>query len=103
MLQQRLLPWTRKDGSAATALSLAILIALSTGALADTSAPDTPAGHTLQAFLEAFDSADGNRIADYVKQYDPQESARSILRTGDGQKLPPCSNERPSHGPGAML
>lgn len=78
MLLQRLLPWTRKGRSTATALSLAILIALSTRALAATSVPDTPAGHTLQAFLEAFDSADSNRIADYLKQYDPQESAERL-------------------------
>ena len=73
---QRPLRLIGKGRSTATAaLSLAILIVLSTGALADVSAPDTPAGHTLQAFLEAFTSADSDRISGYVKQYDPQNSA----------------------------
>jgi Peptidase family S41/N-terminal domain of Peptidase_S41 in eukaryotic IRBP len=79
MLHQPSFPWIRKGRSiAAAALSLAILIALSTRALADASAPDTPAGRTLQAFLGAFNSADSDRIAAYVKQYDPQNSAERL-------------------------
>jgi len=41
----------------------------------DISIPATPAGHTLQAFLEAFNTRDHDRIAAYVKEYDPEENA----------------------------
>jgi retinol-binding protein 3 len=37
--------------------------------------PDTPAGHTLQAWLEAFNSGDRARIQAYVEKYDPTGSA----------------------------
>jgi hypothetical protein len=76
MLHQPLLPATRKGTCIrAAALSSAILILLSTSALADVSAPDTPAGHALRVFLEAFNTADSEQISAYVKQYDPQNSA----------------------------
>src|SRR5580698_2119860 len=45
---------------------------------ADASFPDTPAGHTLQAFLDAFNSGDHDRIAAYVKQYDPKNNADGL-------------------------
>jgi hypothetical protein len=47
-------------------------------AFAEVSVPDTPAGHTLQAFLDAFVSGDHDRIAGYVKEYDPQNSAERL-------------------------
>jgi hypothetical protein len=40
--------------------------------------PDTPAGHTLQAFLDAFNSGEHDRIAAYVKQYDPKNNADGL-------------------------
>jgi len=40
--------------------------------------PDTPAGHTLQAFLDAFDSGDRDHIAAYVKEYDPENNAEGL-------------------------
>lgn len=54
------------------------MIITSLGAGADVSPPDTPAGHTLQAFLGAFNSGDHERIAAYVKEYDPQNSADGL-------------------------
>jgi hypothetical protein len=73
MFHQPLLPGMRRGTPiTATSLASAILIALATGALADVNPPDTPAGRTLQAFLEAFNSADSDRISAYVQQYDPQ-------------------------------
>ncbi len=45
---------------------------------AEVSVPDTPAGHTLQAFLDAFDSGDHDKIAAYVKQYDPENNADGL-------------------------
>ncbi|HKX26679.1 MAG TPA: S41 family peptidase [Blastocatellia bacterium] len=36
--------------------------------------PDTPAGHTLQAWLEAFNSGDRGRLQAYLAKYDPEKS-----------------------------
>jgi hypothetical protein len=47
-------------------------------ARAEVSVPDTPAGHTLQAFLEAFDSGDHDKIAAYLKEYDPDNNANRL-------------------------
>jgi|GEM_PF-6473840 len=47
-------------------------------ARADVSTPDTPAGRTLRAFLDAFNSGEHNRIAAYVKEYDPENSADGL-------------------------
>src|SRR5215469_9338009 len=47
-------------------------------ARADVSLPDTPAGHTLQAFFDAFNSGDHDKIAAYVKQYDPDNNADGL-------------------------
>jgi len=48
------------------------------GAGADVSPPDTPAGRTFRAFLDAFNSGDHDRIAAYVKEYDPENSADGL-------------------------
>jgi hypothetical protein len=48
------------------------------GARADVSTPDTPAGRTLRAFLDAFNSGEHDRIAAYVKEYDPENSADGL-------------------------
>ncbi len=55
-------------------LILVFLVAMPFFARADVTIPDTPAGHTLQAFLDAFNSGDHDRIAAYVKEYDPDSS-----------------------------
>ena len=39
--------------------------------------PDTPAGHTLQAWLDAFNSGDRGRIQAYLAKYDPGKSVDS--------------------------
>src|SRR3989442_11624660 len=48
--------------------------------------PDTPAGHTLRAWLDAFNSGDRARIQAYVATYDPTQSADGTVsfreRTG---------------------
>ena len=59
-------------------LLLIVLVIVSLGARADVSIPDTPAGHTLQAFLTAFNTGEHDRIAAYVKEYDPQENADGL-------------------------
>jgi len=41
--------------------------------------PDTPAGHALQAWLDAFNSGDRPRIQAYVTKYDPTDSVDQML------------------------
>jgi hypothetical protein len=57
---------------------LLVLAVLPLNARADVSTPDTPAGRTLQAFLVAFNSGDHDRIAAYVKEYDPENNADGL-------------------------
>lgn len=60
-------------------LSFVVLLLGFSVARAETAAiPDTPAGHTLQAFLDAFNSGQHDRIAAYVKQYDPKNNADGL-------------------------
>jgi len=42
--------------------------------------PDTPAGHTLKAWLDAFNSGDRAREEKYLKTYDPQRSVDDEMR-----------------------
>jgi hypothetical protein len=48
------------------------------GARADVNIPDSPAGRTLSAFLDAFNSGNHDRIAAYVKEYDPENNADQL-------------------------
>src|ERR1700683_679895 len=57
---------------------LAVFVILPPFSRAQVSVPDTPAGHTLQAFLDAFNSGNHDRIAAYVKEYDPAYSADAL-------------------------
>ena len=41
--------------------------------------PDTPAGHTLQAWFDAFNSGDRARIQDYLTKYDPTRPLEPTL------------------------
>jgi hypothetical protein len=47
--------------------------------LAQATVPDTPAGHTLQGWLDAFNSGDRARIETYVKTVDPSESVDGMI------------------------
>jgi retinol-binding protein 3 len=60
------------------ALIFVVFAAMTLCSRAQVSVPDTPSGHTLQAFLDAFNSGDHDRIAAYVKAYDPQNSADGL-------------------------
>jgi hypothetical protein len=44
-----------------------------------TAIPDTPAGHTLQAWLDAYNSGDRARIQEYVSKYEPTGSVDQTL------------------------
>jgi len=52
---------------------LLLFLTFSLGAQTPT-IPDTPAGHTLQAWLDAFNSGDRARIQAYIAKYDPEKS-----------------------------
>ena len=49
------------------------------GGLAQTSVPDTPAGHTLQAWLDAFNSGDRAKVEAYVKTVDPTQNVDGMI------------------------
>jgi hypothetical protein len=41
--------------------------------------PDTPAGRTMSAWLEAFNSGDRTRLDDYYKKYDREKHADDVM------------------------
>jgi retinol-binding protein 3 len=55
-----------------------MLVVVASG-LAQTAVPNTPAGHTLQAWLDAFNSGDRAKIETYVKTVDKSESVDGML------------------------
>jgi Peptidase family S41/N-terminal domain of Peptidase_S41 in eukaryotic IRBP len=74
---------------------LAVLPALS---LADLSVPNTPAGHALDAWLDAFNSDDRARVEAYIKSYSPSSDPDSIAKwradTGAYDLLEVRSNDK---------
>src|SRR5690349_8338338 len=57
-----------------------IFLLLTACALPQTpSIPDTPAGHTLRAWLDAFNSGDRERIQAYLTKYDPTRTVDGTL------------------------
>jgi hypothetical protein len=44
-----------------------------------TTIPDTPAGRTLRAWLDAFDSGDRAKVEAYVKTFEPQQSVERMM------------------------
>jgi len=78
MLHLSISPEVRTGALTRGGLFLMVLVTVSLGARADVSIPDTPAGRTLQAFLNAFNSGEHDRIAAYVKEYDPENNADGL-------------------------
>ena len=76
-----------------------LLVGVSCG-LAQVRVPDTPAGHTLQAWLDAFNSGDRARIETYVKTVDRSQSVDGMLsfhnQTG-GFELLSIESSEPLH------
>ena len=66
-----------------------LLLATATFASAQATVPDTPAGHTLQAWLTAFNSGDRAQLDNYVKTIDHNQSADGLLafRTQTGASI----------------
>ena len=59
---------------------LFVLLLLSVGyGLAQVTIPDTPAGHTLQAWLDAFNSGDRAKIETYIKTIDKSQSVDGMI------------------------
>ena len=80
----------------AVKLIIIMLFVVVTGS-AQTELPDTPAGHTLKTWLEAFNSGDRSKIEDYVRTVDTSENVDGLLtfhsRTGDFEVLSIESSE----------
>ncbi len=80
--------------------SLALLLLGVGCGWAQTAVPDTPAGHTLQAWLDAFNSGDRAKIETYVKTVDHSESVDGMLafhgQTG-GFELLSIESSEPLH------
>lgn len=59
---------------------LGVLALCGACAFGQATVPDTPAGHVLSAWLDAFNSGDQGRMAAYVQKYDPKNSADMLMR-----------------------
>ncbi|HTB95503.1 MAG TPA: S41 family peptidase [Terracidiphilus sp.] len=60
-------------------LQLLFLLLVPCLGVAQVSPPDTPAGHTLQAWLDAFNSGDRAKLEAYVKTTDPSQSVDGLM------------------------
>ncbi len=64
----------------AVLVRVGVLLLLSTGlVMAQTNVPATPAGRTLQTWLDVMDSGDRARVEQYVKTVDPKESVDGLV------------------------
>lgn len=59
--------------------SFLLIVACAGSTLAQVTVPDTPAGHTLQAWLDAFDSNDRVKIEAYVTTIDKKQSVDGLM------------------------
>src|SRR5271154_41953 len=80
-------------------LSLLLLVGTEPG-MAQVAVPDTPAGHTLQAWLDAFNSGDRAKIETYVKTVDHSQPVDGMVafrnQTG-GFELLSIESSEPLH------
>src|SRR5581483_7175780 len=58
--------------------AVALIVLTPLCARAQVTAPETPAGRAFKAFLDAFNSGNHDRIAAYVKEYDPENNADGL-------------------------
>jgi hypothetical protein len=65
-------------GVAVLCMSGAFVLGLN-AASADVMIPDTPAGRTMSAWLEAFNSGDRTLLDDYYKKHEPEKHADDIM------------------------
>lgn len=72
--------YVKGDMTAKLVYRLVALLCLGAGCLlAQTSVPDTPAGHTLQAWLDAFNSGDRAKVEEYVKTVGKSQSVDGMM------------------------
>jgi retinol-binding protein 3 len=57
----------------------AVLLISAGRGMSQVTLPDTPAGHTVQAWLDAFNSGDRAKIEAYVKNVDPSENVDGMI------------------------
>jgi Peptidase family S41/N-terminal domain of Peptidase_S41 in eukaryotic IRBP len=80
-------------------LFVLLLVVVGSG-LGQTNIPDTPAGHTLQAWLDAFNSGDRAKIETYVNTVDRSQSVDGMIsfrnQTG-GFELVSIESSEPLH------
>lgn len=72
-------PPSARAGSIVIAACVLFALLLVAPALAQAPIPNTPAGQTLQAFFDAFNSADSAKLATYIKDYDPTVTVAQLL------------------------
>src|SRR5882724_6405275 len=76
-----------------------LLVGVSCG-LAQVTVPDTPAGHTLQSWLDALNSGDRARIETYIKTVDQSQSVDGMISFHDqtgGFELLSIESSQPLH------
>jgi retinol-binding protein 3 len=80
-------------------LSVLLLVSVGCG-LAQTPLPDTPAGHTVRAWMDAFNSGDRVKVETYVRTVDPSQSTDGMIsfrnQTG-GFELLSIESSEPLH------
>jgi retinol-binding protein 3 len=78
-------------------LILFVCLLLPASAAAQTAIPDTPAGNTFSAWLQAFNSGDQAQLDAYYRKYEPSKSAAEIMpfrkQTGGFQLLQVLKSE----------
>jgi hypothetical protein len=70
--------YTKRAKNLSLLLFLPILL-FAAIASAQTTIPDTPAGRTLRAWLDAFNSGDRTKLELYIKTFDPQQSVERMM------------------------
>src|SRR5436305_599882 len=58
------------------AIPLTILLNIAAVASGENGIPNTPAGHALSSWLEAFNSGDRARVVTYYEKYQPDQKGR---------------------------
>lgn len=90
-----------QDGMIRKLVCSFLWLAVSAGyAGAQVAVPDTPAGRTLKAWMEAFNSGDRGKVEAYIKTVDPSQSPEGMMSFRDqtgGFDLLSIENSEPLH------
>jgi hypothetical protein len=69
---------TKKITRVLLVVAASLFVAAGNG-FGQTTIPDTPAGKTLRAWLDAFNSGDRAKVEAYIKAYDPEQSVERMM------------------------